>query len=201
MFNSRRILEICRTPGFALLACPLMLFVGCGAPVDSQIGAIEGDPQAAADEVLRLYDADSDGALDAAELDKSPALASALSRMDGNGDGRLTAAELVARFEKYKMLSTHVPGEVVIFSGDSPVADADVTFVPEPFMGPSIPSYQGVTNANGVSTMTSTPKTPGFVVGFYTVRVQQSDGTESVRGCEIIDDSGFGREIRFDVGP
>jgi len=164
------------------------------------MGAIEENPQAAADEVLKLYDANSDGALDASELKKSLALASAVSRIDGDGDGKLSSQELASRFEKYKLLSTHIPGEVFFADGKQWVAGAEVTFTPEPFMGSNVPTYTGVTGDNGAASMSSTPKTPGFVVGFYQVRIKKSDGTEVNKGCEIADDSGFSREILIDIG-
>lgn len=185
------------TPCVVVLATiPL---IGCRNPADGS-GGIESDPQATAAEVMQLYDSNQDNALDEQELKASLALASATDRFDTNGNGRISTEELVARFEQYKVLSTHMAGQVVVVDRRRPVANAKVTLEPEPFMGSAVPTYRGTTNQSGEATMTSEPRTPGFVVGFYKVQVQQSDGKESQFGCEIIDDSEFGREIRFDVG-
>ena len=189
-----------RASGRVLLASFAIFAAGCGGPAVSSIGALEANPQSAADEALKLYDANSDGALDASELKKSPALASATARIDADGDGKMTLEEIASRFEKYQSLSTHIPGEVYIADGKRWAAGAEVTFEPAPFMGSQVPTYTGVTGDNGVARMTSTPKTPGFVVGFYEVRVKKSDGTEVSKGCEIADDSGFSREIVIDIG-
>ena len=145
------------------------------------------DPQRAAQEALRLYDKNGDGVLDAKELRASPPLADLLqnlkTRSPSHSDS-LTAADISGRLEDWvKDSTTLVSGTATVYLDGKPLADATVTFEPEPFLGPSYHAHHGQTSGVGDAQLDAELKgyPGGIYVGLYRVRISKMvNGTETV---------------------
>lgn len=188
--------------GFALFCC------GCSRGVTPP----KLDPQAAAQEALTEYDANKDGYLDAGELRRCPALYDSLKSMDTDGDGKLSAEEIAARLEKIRESKVALVGTScsVILDG-RPLAGATVTFVPEPFMGPSVKPAAGVSDEAGTVTLRVDGQSlPGCHCGFFRITVSKKDGdhetlperynTQTVLGQQVASDLRGGIKLRLDSG-
>jgi len=162
-----------------------LLFAGClGSP--SAVDAPDFDAESAAEEALALYDADGNGSLDESELAKSAALARLLEAVDimgqpvdKNRDQALDAAEIAARVEIYVENGTgRSMKSALVTRNGSPVADAEVTFEPEPFMSDVIEPAYGVTDAQGNAFMSiKDADPPGVTFGFFRIRVSKKDSS------------------------
>jgi hypothetical protein len=137
----------------------LFSFVGCSnAPSRVTAPGISGS--AAADAIAK-YDKNSDGALDDEELKAVPALskdygtgdasvAGAKSRFDKNADGKITSDEITARIDEWVASKVGLlQFSLQVTMDGRPLEGATVTLVPEEFLGPSIKSASGVTDATG----------------------------------------------------
>ena len=182
----------------------LLILAGCGGS-----RPVEIDPQAAAQLAMDSYDTNGDGQLDAKELQACPALVNAGGRVDSNGDGAVSADEISQRLQGYESQSEFIVAEVYVMKNRRPVADAEVVFEPEPFMGGGYPTYRGKTDQNGAAVLLSEPSTPGFQLGFYRVRISTIENGKEVLpekynanttlGREIADDAPSANRILFDL--
>jgi hypothetical protein len=148
---------------------------------------------------LEQYDTNGNGTIEGAELDASPALKAALPGLDTNRDKKLSADELKARFEAYRAQAAGAVGVVVTFTLDkAPLADAAVTFTPEPCMGKAAAEATARTGPDGGATTYTVggKPLPGLPAGLYRVAVSKPgpDGKESIPakynaqttlGCEV----------------
>ena len=79
-----------------------------------------------------------------------------------------------------------------------PLADAQVEFAPEPFLGPSVHPATAVTGADGEASVSmapehlSDPRYAGVACGWYKIRVSSSSqeippqyNTDTTLGCEV----------------
>jgi hypothetical protein len=93
--------------------------------------------------------------------------------MDQDGDGALSADELRTRFEKFESagVAVRTPSYVVMYRG-RPLAEADVKFVPEPFLEDVIEPAHGTSEADG-SVLPTGPieGVIGMRPGYYRVEV------------------------------
>ena len=87
-----------------LLVClGLVVIVGCSNE-PTPAPRFQIDPQQAAQEAMKLYDANGDGTLDKKELDASPPLLELLENLKARPGGHpdsLTAADIATRFEEW----------------------------------------------------------------------------------------------------
>ncbi len=166
-----------------LLSAVLLMSAGCGGG-QSRLAApgVAGDASEAA---IAKYDNDGDGAIGGNELDLCPALKSSLKRADQDGDGKISAAEIderIAVWKKSGLALTRLA--VTVKQNGQPVTDAEVTFVPEDFLGTGIKQAQGTTDADGVAHMriSDDPDEAGVHLGYYRVEVSkiQPSGKESL---------------------
>jgi EF hand len=153
------------------------------------------DPEAAADRALADYDKNHDGFLDARELESCPALKGGMKRLDKDGDGRLSRDEILARLQDFadSNVGLYVTTVKVHLDG-KPLAGADVTLEPEPFMCGAIKAAQGTTNDAGHAIPRTQPDVPGCQFGFYRVRISKKDSS----GKELIPvryESSLGAEV------
>jgi hypothetical protein len=179
-----------------------LLFVamaaGCNPSGGARVEPPSWSPAAAARDALALYDTNKDGVLDAAELEKCPVLKVNLSRYDANGDGKLSADEIAARLQVLRDSKIgRVAAPVVVTLNGRPLANAKVTFIPEPFLGPAFKPASGVSDASGgVTVQIENDPVPGVPCGLYRVEVSLADaaGRETIParynaqttlGCEI----------------
>ena len=181
----------------ALLGGSLVLLAGCtGRPGRVDPPDYPSDAGAAA---VDAYDANGDDAIGGAELDRVPALRASLKQVDTDGDGLLTAREIDARIQSW--LDTRTAEMTVrceVLLDGSPLANAQIVFEPEPFLGPNVKPASAVTGANGAATVSmaaehlADPRYSGVACGWYKIRVTSKDrkiparyNTETTLGCEV----------------
>jgi hypothetical protein len=167
-----------------LRGAAIVAVIGCsGKP--ARIPVPGYDPAAIGAQAVELLDRDGDGKISAAEREESKSLDSAMERLDSNGDGSLTAEEIAKRIQSYvDFKSGLVPAYCTILKGGRPVADAKVTYEPEPFMGDSLVPATGTTYTDGAASVSMSaehlpsPRFEGVRPGFYRVRLTLPDGKE-----------------------
>jgi hypothetical protein len=150
-----------------------------------------------ADAALREFDRNSNGTIEGAELDACPGLKSAFAGIDKDRDGALSRDELVERFSAYQAAGTLSVPITVTLDG-SPLADATLTFTPEPCMGGSVKAATARSAENGAVGSYEIAGTgyAGLHAGLYRVTVSRLDasGTETIParynaqstlGCEV----------------
>jgi len=176
----------------------LLVCQGCGNAAKSQLRT--SSPAEAAAAVMVLYDANKDGKVDDKELEASPALVDGLPRIDKNRDHAIDAAEMQARFEAHDKMSDVVGFDVSVTAKGRLVIGADVTFIPEPFMGEGKQSYVGRTNKGGAAHVHGqNVELVGVPTGYYTVRlVHEGSKLDVKRGCEVADDTPSPNGLQFD---
>lgn len=165
-----------RTKAACLGVAVLLVVVGCFAKKPKRILAPKISPRSAAAQAMEMYDTNKDGKLDSAELERCPALKDALKRIDKAGEGTITAAKIAARIQEWQ---TSRAGRMSLFCyvrwQGQPLADADVKFVPEKFLGSQIQPATGKTDAQGIAMMSIETKgpddPPGVAPGFYRVEI------------------------------
>jgi hypothetical protein len=161
-----------------LSAClGLLAIIGCSDEPEPP-PRFQLNPQQAAQEAMKLYDTNGDGVLDAKELQASPPLFDLLQNLKAQASGHpdtLTEADIAGRLEEWvKDPTTLVPAIPTVWLDGKPLAGANVTFEPEPFLGPSYHSHQGETNGAGITQLDPDFKDrPGIYVGLYRVRISK----------------------------
>lgn len=190
----------CRVGLVALLA----LVAGCGRG-PSRIEAPDWDPPAQAEAIIAQLDKNSDGQVDAAELQGAPGLAAGVRFIDDDKNGQVTAAEIEAQFAKYRdqRVGLRTPAFRVTYKG-RPVPDAEVKFVPEPFLEGVIEPASGTTDIDGfVYPQTAGQDVPGTRLGYYRVQINSPKvqipakyaGADSPLGADVSlveDESSYG---------
>jgi hypothetical protein len=184
------------------LLVSLAVLAGCSG---SPVSAPGFSPGGAAGQAVAEFDTNGDGALDATELERCPGLQAAGPRADSDGDGKLTKAELTARFKSYsgdEMLVTTFPCRVLL--DGQPLAAAQVTLVPEAFMGSAYQSATAAT-AEGGNTVLSAPEVQakgfsGVYCGIYRIEISRrnSAGVETLP-AKYNSQTTLGQEIAPDV--
>ena len=135
--------------------------------------APEWDPSEQSSAALESLDADNDGKLQEGELAKAPGLAAGAKHIDQDGDGALSAEELQARFEKFEAAGVALcsPSYVLMYRG-RPLAEADVKFIPEPFLEDVIEPAHGKSTADGsVMPTVQIEGVVGLRPGYYRVEM------------------------------
>jgi hypothetical protein len=153
------------------------------------------DAKAVAAAAMAEYDKNNDGTLDAKELANCPGLKSLAYKLSKQS---LTADDVTARFSD----STRYPDQLfefpcIIWLDGRHLADAEVTLVPEKFMG------EGRKAAKGTSDSTGAVRTfkvdglakPGVPPGVYRLQVSKAGSAgdmvpakfnaETTLGCEV----------------
>jgi hypothetical protein len=131
---------------------------------------------------FELLDENSDGRLELSEIELAPGLQVAMDTIDQNGDGSIDAEELAARISEYKQAGVGLRNEVYMFTvNGNALANADITFEPEPFFEGILQPAQGKTKSNGSTSLRIEGKPlPGLACGMYRVSVSKksSNGKE-----------------------
>ena len=140
------------------------------------------DSGAAATAVAK-YDANNSGSIEGDELVKVPALKTSLKRVDKNGDGKVTADEIDERIQRWHGLALGLALATVRQNGQ-PVPDAEVTLVPEEFLGANLKAARGTTDSTGRCNIriSADPDERGVHMGYYRVQISKKspDGKETI---------------------
>jgi hypothetical protein len=137
----------------------------------------------AATAAVAKYDANGNGSIEGDELAKIPAFKTSLKRVDKNGDSKITADEIDERIQHWRGLALAL-ALVTVRQNGQPVAGAEVTFVPEEFLGPNVKAAHGTTDSSGRCNMkiSSDPDERGVHLGYYRVQISKKspDGKETI---------------------
>jgi EF hand len=165
------------------------LLGGCGKLAVTKLQKY--DPATAATKAIETYDKNGDGKLSADELKATPGLVASGRRLDSNGDKIVTREELQARFQSLDAQADYIGLDVRVVYKGKPLANAEVTFSPEQFLGDGFPRFSGTTNEGGGCPLTPDGKQlPGIPTGYYQVKiVSAKQGIDAIRGVEIADDT------------
>jgi hypothetical protein len=177
-----------------------LLCTGC-SDRPSRMSAPEFASSAAAD-AIAAYDSNGDGALDAKELDAAPAIRAASSRIDTNHDNRITAAEIQKCLDTWKRskLALMQVAVTVRFAG-RPLANANVTFIPEKWLGPNIQSAHGTTDESGEASIiiNSEKGKTGVQLGFYRIDISRLQGGKETIAARYNTKTELGVEVAPDA--
>jgi len=194
-----------------MLAIGLVLSVGCSKG-PARLHAPSIDASGAGSQAMEMYDADHDGKISGAELDKCPALKAAIAQIDPSGEKAITAAKITARIKQWQDSKLgRMSMSCTVSRNGKPLANAEVNFVPEKFLGENVKTATGKTDKNGVAMISVPTKDrsdpPGVAPGFYRVEVTKAGekipakyNTETTLGQEVaLDAEGIQKGIRFDL--
>jgi hypothetical protein len=160
-----------------------------------------------------MYDTNKDGKISGDELDKCGALKSAIAQIDKGGEGFITAEKIATRVKEWQDSKLgRMSMTCLIQHNGQPLADADVKFVPEKFLGSNMIVASGKTDKNGlavISIPTSGERTdpPGVPPGLYRVEVTKAGAnipakynTDTILGQEVaLDAKGIREGIKFNL--
>ena len=181
-----------------VLGMLLMLsgLTGCGPKHPPAVVPDAIDPVAAR-KAMELYDTNHDGFLDAKELDQVPGLKAAIKEVNTNHDGKISEQELAARIKGWTDLQIgRMPVVCRVTHQGKALAGATVVFVPESFLGGTLQSGSGTTNAAGSANISSPyaadASVKGLSPGFYRVQITKAGekipakyNSETIFGAEV----------------
>lgn len=147
---------------------------------------------------IAKYDANGNGAIDGGEIAKATWLKLGLSRIDANSDGKVEAAEIESRIVAWRESRVGLmPLTLRISFRSAPLADADVSLEPEPFLGDAIKPVQGKTDEHGVAVMqiSRKPTERGVQLGFYRMRISKKSGDKELLPARYNSESELGLEV------
>lgn len=195
------------TPHYALGLGFIFLFLGCSSPPPRVVAEAPAANAGAA--AIEAHDADKDGLLSEQELANAPGLKAGMKQADADLDGKLSAAEIDARVAAWaKSKAGRMTVVCMVHRRGMPLADAEVRFVPESFLGSALPTPTGKTSNQGMA-MPSAPKADaqGVPPGYYRVEIYSASNdvpaaynTATTFGVEVALDSPALREpLRFEI--
>ncbi len=174
-----------------LVCASCLLMTGCsGSSKRVQQPGYSSGPGSAA---ISAYDSNSDSAIADNEFDSVPALRASLAQVDADGDGRITAKEIDDRVDAWKESRIGQMAAICEVTLDGkPLANANVAFDPEPFLGSDLPTGSGTTGKAGMVGISQPDTTPGLPPGWYKIRVTSSNreiparyNSKTTLGCEV----------------
>ena len=164
-------------PRTLLLSLITLTGAGCG---EARLHAPKVSPEEAARIALADYDTNGDGFIDEEEAAHSPGLKAALKHWSKSG--KLSPDEIIERFHRYGESEVAIVGvHCRVLFGGRPLVGAQVTFVPEKFMGPNVKPATGISDDSGMVELLIDRQTfPGVHRGVYRIEVSKRDsaGTE-----------------------
>jgi len=158
-------------------------------------------------------DENHDGSLDYNELTRAPGLRAAVSRIKKLGSRhagtsesqlhstKITAADVDARIAEWKKRGTGRIGVTCrVFRRGVPLANAEVKFVPEDFLGPGLTPGTGTTDGKGVAKIVQPSRGKGdpaigMSPGFYRVEITKGSEIPSQYNSATI----LGQEVAGDA--
>jgi hypothetical protein len=199
------------------LLISLLFSLGC-QPSKTVVPLIKVNPSAAASKAMSMYDTNKDQKISGSELDNAPSLKADLDMLGADANKGVTAAQISARIQKWNDdRNGIVPVLCYVTHNGAPLADADVKFVPDPFVADYLSQVgEGETDENGAARV-SLPREPGSDMpsgvppGFYRVQITKAGenipaayNTATTLGQEIATDASLkhaleGRRMLFDL--
>jgi hypothetical protein len=156
------------------------------------------DAVAAGQEAITMFDTNKDGKISGAELDKVPSLKKSMADKVSKG---ITAEDITARIRQWQETKVGKIGSVScqVLKNGKPLADAVVKFVPEKFLGTSMPVCEGKTMADGNAGLSAPVEgaddVAGMPPGIYRVEITKAGenipakyNTATIFGEEIAPD-------------
>jgi hypothetical protein len=137
------------------------------------------DATALGAQAIARLDTDNNQLLDAKELAASPALLADLKKLDRNSDQRLSAEEIGGKVNEWTAGGVGAVGIVCwVTRGGQPVANVQVKFIPETYMGDIVKPATGVTDSHGAASMTAEGQKSDGVMqcGYYRVELSSAQG-------------------------
>jgi len=210
--------------GFLLIGAAILAVSGCGRRVRPIEIASDAGSQAVA-----KYDVNKNGVLEYKELDKAPGLQAGVATIKKLAKPRhfpsesellaatITAEEIDARIREWKARGVgriRVLCRVLRVRGggrSERVANAEVKFVPEDFLGPGLPTGTGTTDKSGTALISQPEqgegdKALGMSPGFYRVQIAKGTeipakyNTETILGQEVAADAfGIASTLVFEL--
>jgi len=157
----------------------LVLLVGC----DESAQLLETpalDPGKAATAAIAQYDTDNNGQISAAEA-KDSAL-NPKSGWDADRNGQISEEEIRTRLELYEARKpAMIEISCNVYLNNVPLDGAEVVFEPEEFLGGSVETARGTTDANGSASMMipeiveQDPTLTGLRTGLYKVKITHAN--------------------------
>jgi hypothetical protein len=137
-----------------LIAWLVMIFAqmaGCGRG-PSAVTAPDIDVDAATEAAFGLYDADKDGILSVKELDAIPGVKASLPVYDTDRDGQVSVQEMRDRIAAWKTTSPAMMSwDCYVTLDGQPLQDAQVVYVPEPYLAEWLYPSSDVTGPDGIA--------------------------------------------------
>jgi len=187
----------------------VLLLTLCVASCSRGLGRVTQpyiDASGAGKRAIEQYDKNGDGVISGDELIQAPALQEALPRLDTNGDKGVSADEIAARVNAWKAMKTGLASVRCQVTLDGrPLADAEVVFEPEPFLGDYVKRASSTTNSLGDVAPTVSkedrpnPTLPGGVhFGLYKVRVSKVVNGKETIPARYNTETILGQEVSYD---
>ena len=186
--------------------CLCGVAVGCGYSA-ARVEPVDIDPSDASSAAMEMYDKDGDDALGEQELVAVPGIKRYYGQYDRDGDTKVSREEISQRFEDWanNRLALH-SARVLVHLDGRPLGGATVTFVPEAYLGPNVKPAIGITQSNGVATLSHAhedlPKTasgrpiPGVTSGTFKVEITHPSIKIPPRYNQSTE---LGEEVAFDL--
>jgi hypothetical protein len=175
---------------FAWLCCGLLMLTGCYGPSrPSRVNPPSINAANAGKKAMEMYDTNKDGKVSGSEFDKCPSLKAVGTEV--------TADAIQKKIEHWQELRTGLTHFVCEFRHrGKPLADAEVKFIPEKFLGDDIKVATGKTDEMGrvLPVIGTEPSKRGIALGWYRVVVTKpgvnippkySGETETVLGALV----------------
>lgn len=164
------------------------------------------DPAGTAQRAMEMYDTDGDGYVAEEEVENAPGLKAALKNLDTDKNGKVSEEEIAERVRAWDRMQIGVMSFTCNFYlNGKMLADAEVTFDPEEFMGGAVQPAVGVTSMGGdmiprvPKEKRPSPNSPsGMQAGIYKVRVSKIvDGEETIP-AKYNTETILGQEVALD---
>jgi hypothetical protein len=196
----------------ALIAVSFLMQSGCmNEPKRIVPPSINAD--SAGQEAIKMYDKNKDGKISGAEFDQVPSLLVSLPIIKSTKDKGITAAEITGRIKDWQKTKIGRVGGVnaVVTRNGKPLVGAEVKFVPEKFLGGSVPECKSAspTGADGSAEITEpvgVGEPRGVPPGYYRVEITMPDGsipakynTQTILGEEVYPDLRRSTGYNYDI--
>jgi hypothetical protein len=154
-----------------------LLIAGCSSR-PARIWPPTIDAGQAGEDAITEYDKNGNGQIDGDEFDAVPALKAALNKVDKDSDKQVSADEITKRIYEWQESRVGIyPLSCRVTLDGKPLANAEITFVPEKFLGPYVKPAKGKSGPNGSAMLTiddpdlAAKRFSGAQCGFYKIEV------------------------------